>query len=167
MKRALVLVLSLALAVGLAAPAEAHYRSHGDPRDTAEGLDIRRVRFRLVDCGCGTGRDVVVVVRTYEEQPGYGWFTIDFDGRGGPHRDRYVDGSWDLASGGFQAVLCRANGEVIASVRGRVGEDSFRVRFPFELLKHTRHVRWRVSTTLRSPQFELTDRAPDAGWFEH
>lgn len=167
MKRALVLPLIVVLAVGLAQPAAAHYRAHGDPRDTVGGLDIQRVRLRLVDCGCGSGRDVVVVVRTYEPHEGYGWFSMDFDSRGGRHRDRYVEGSWDLASSGFQAILYRANGTVISSVDGRLGEHSFRVRFPLSRLNRTRHVRWRVTTTLRSPDFERIDRAPDRGWYEH
>ena len=167
MKRALIPVVALVLALGLAQPAAAHYRAHGDARDTSGGLDIARTRLRLVDCGCGGGRDVVIVVRTYEDLPGYGWFTMDLDSRGGGHRDRYVEGMWDLASSGFQAILYRSNGDIIGSVRGRVGDDSFRVRFPFRLLRHTKHIRWRVSTTLRSPDFELTDLAPDAGWYRH
>lgn len=167
MKRALVVALTLALSLGLVQPATANHRSHRDPRDAAGGLDIRRARLRLVDCGCGPGRDVVVVVRTHDDQPGYGWFTIEFDSRGGPRRDRYVDGSWDFASVGFQAVLYRANGDPIVGVAGRVGDDSFRVRFPLKRLRHTKHVRWRVTATLRSPQFEIVDLAPDDGWYAH
>jgi len=26
---------------------------------------------------------------------------------------------------------------------------------------------WRVSTTIRSPEIEITDVAPDAGWYRH
>lgn len=74
-----------------------------------------------------------------------------------------MEGSWDFASSGFQAILYRANGRVITTVKGCVGEDPIRVRFPFNLLRRTRHVRWRVSATLRSPTFEIVDLAPDRG----
>jgi len=102
----------------------------------------------------------VLVVRTSEPHEGYGWFTAELDTRGGPGCDRYVEGSWDLASCGSRPPCTGRT--ATGSPRSRA--TSARTR---SASGKTRHMPWRVSTTIRSPEIEITDVAPDAGWYRH
>ncbi len=160
-------LLTLAL---LAPSAEAHYRSHRDPRDT-EGLgtpgnrsriDIERVRLRIDD------GDVVVRIATYGRLAGWGELRVFFDSRGGPRMDRYAYVGWDDASGGWlERSLYRRDGDRVTDVHARKGREVIRLRFPRSALDATRHVRWRVSATLPSADGTFVDQAPDAGWYAH
>ncbi len=159
MRRTIVMVLALALAASPALDALARRGSFGDPRDTPEGIDVRRARLRF------ESGDVVVKVAAYGELPGYGWLVIGFDSRGGPRRDRFAVVQWDAASGGWvDRTLHRRNHDVVGSVRARMGADALRVRFPRAWLRATKPLRWRVRTAFGFAG-GIVDRAPDVGWF--
>ena len=161
LRHALLWSVIASLTMGLASAADAHYRSHADPRDTPDGIDIERTRMRR-DRG-----DIVVKVATYDALPGWGWVFVDFVSRGGPRRDRVAVLQWDAASGGWvKHALYRRGHRFVGSVTARMGEDVLRLRFPKAWLKATRHVRWRVRTAFGYGG-TIVDRAPDGGWFAH
>jgi hypothetical protein len=170
MRSAVVGVVGLMILTLLAPSAGAHYRSHGDPRDT-EGLgtpgnrsriDIERVRLRIED------GDVVARIATYGRPAAWGEVRVFFDARCGPRMDRFAYVVWDDASGGWlERGLYRRDGGRVTDVHARKSDDVIRLRFPRSALDATRHLRWRVSAVLPSADGVFVDRAPDAGWYEH
>lgn len=181
MKKALVGLVVVMLALTAVPAAAAHYRWHGDPAGDATFDDIVGARINTYRRDDGTKMLRVYVDLEPHETPNpyddpddcLDTVVVFFDTRGDEHPDFRLSQSSDCASGGGGGYLIRiGHGPLdVRFVRPwGCGGDGFcpifPVRFEFHHLRATKHVRWFVRSGSLAATL-ATDRAPDHGWYEH
>jgi hypothetical protein len=159
----LALVGALTTVFVMTSPASAHLLSHADPEDAEDGLDLERVRLRVDELQL-TGR-----VDFYDPRPAW-VMRVEFDSRGSEGLDYYFFVSFDGGSSGLACGLHRRNGDAVRVSPRRLDcalrADTLRFEFLKRVLSRDKHLLWRVSTRLLSPE-GIQDAAPDDGWFAH
>jgi len=167
MRRLLLAVFVIALALSSAVPGSAHLRGHHDPND-AKVDDLSSVRLRTYRNPDGVKMLSATAVFYPDVSPEDCCWSISFviDSRGDGDADYVLSVASDGASGGIYATSLTGPDGATVDVRIGVTRDCggcyshLPVKLKYGALHPTRHIRWYVTTA-------GDDRAPNWGWYEH